>query len=246
MGGIIADEDGDWEIPVPLFEEGEYTFSAAIVDRNDRVLSESAPVTFTVAAVTPVAQSLSVTNTPAATRTPTPVAQSLIVTSTPAATHTPSPTAPPAITAPRNGESLAAGTNTFTGTAAPGSTVQVADISGQVLATTTADAGGTWSADVELTQVGETSVIAQVVQPESGAVLAVSPPMTVLVIAPVAPQTGATDWSPSETARAVGVIVVALLLVAGAALLLVGSTLRASVADGLAQWLRLRSPRNRR
>jgi hypothetical protein len=103
---------------------------------------------------------------------------------------------------------------------------------------------GTWQVDVELTEPDTLVLRARTVD-ESGAVLAHSEPVTLVVASSIAPETGAAEWSATEVARVVGILLVALLALVGMTLLLVGGTLRSAVQDGLAGLFKFRPPRSR-
>ena len=99
----------------------------------------------------------------------------------------------------------------------------------------------------ELTQPGTFALSAQALDPGgSGGVPSASDQVMVTVTGSVAPETGAAEWSPSETARAVGFLAVLLMALLGVVFLLVGGTLSHTVQDDLARLLSLRPPRRRK
>ena len=243
LDGAYTDGIGAWTASAVLDEPGDHTLIAVVTDSDGNELARSAPVTVTVRGA--LARTPTATPSPTGTQVAMGTATALFSLAA-ALTGTPALAVAPVILAPADGASLAVGANTFSGTAPPGGAVQLVDDVGNVLGSTTADQSGLWRADVELARVGEISVTARLTGATGEGAPLASAPVTVAVIKPIAPQTGAAEWSASETARAVGVVAVALLAAMGAAFALVGSTLRAAVRDGLARWLSLRPPRSRK
>jgi hypothetical protein len=141
------------------------------------------------AVVAPAAPAPAVPTAIAAPAAPEPAAQAP-ATLAPAAQApaTLAPAAPAAITAPAltspSGSAIAPGALTFSGTAAPNTTVQVL-VDGQPIGSATADAAGAWSLGATLDQPGDHTVVVQALD-SAGAVAAAAEPITIELSAPAA------------------------------------------------------------
>ncbi len=124
----------------------------------------------------------------AAATAPAPAAAAATAPAPAAAATAPAPAAAapaaPALTSPAAASQLQAGTTTFSGTAAPGSQVQIS-LDGKPLGTATADASGKWSIDAAIDSPGDHTVVAQALG-ANGAVAAASAPLRLSVAAPPA------------------------------------------------------------
>jgi hypothetical protein len=132
---------------------------------------------------------------------------------------------PPSITSPQTDASVPAGRLTLTGRADPEACIQVIE-AGSLLATTVADAEGTWSVTLEGgLPPGDHALVAAVVHPD-GKVLVTSSEVGFSVPVAIAPQGGAALPWPRMLLVASGLLALALLLVMAASVMRVAGESR--------------------
>ncbi|NDJ76644.1 MAG: hypothetical protein GYB65_10330 [Chloroflexi bacterium] len=105
----------------------------------------------------------------------------------------------PRIDAPAHGEVYSPGMVGMAGVAQPGNSVEIRDAADAVLATVPVSENGTWQANVNLLDEGETTLLAAVVDEDGVAQL--SDPVTITLAPPVQPDTGGVLTTATDNSR---------------------------------------------
>jgi len=180
LGETVADQAGTYRFSLPTLGPGPHTLTTRVYDAKGNLIASSEPVTINIVGA-PVAQA---TPTPAA---PQPTAPTQTATA-PAATLTPRPTVvPPTFTGLSEGGQWPAGKpGELSGTAAPGTKIQIYD-GDKLLGETTAGPDGKWRLALPALTEGAHALTARAVSPD-GVVLASSQPLKITAVT-VAPPT---------------------------------------------------------
>jgi hypothetical protein len=209
VGQTKVGADGKWSLPVQLNEAKAYQVSAQALDSTGKVAAESAAISLTVAAPASEAAEATATEeskasggesqateeaasgsgeTKATAEAVSSGGESQATEQAAATSEAAAPTAaaPAEVTAPTlntPGGAQTAGKVTLTGSAEPGSQVEVI-IDGQSIGTAKVGADGTWSLDTELAIAGDYQASVQAIDAKGQAVAA-SEPLTLTVTEPV-------------------------------------------------------------
>ncbi len=193
------------------------------------------PPSATATATVTASATSTLTQTPAPTATLTPSeTPTATATPTPTYTLTPSPTPTPLplmIIEPETGASVPAGAAAIGGQGPIGGYVVLVDSDGMVRGAAVVDRAGQWMLDADLSGLQGDVILTALVQDETGAVLEQSDGVPVVVVAQLAPPTGAElpsqdDASDLQSALALTVIVGLALLVGGLVLRQAGVVVR--------------------
>ncbi|MDQ1301611.1 MAG: large repetitive protein [Chloroflexota bacterium] len=188
VGETTAEPAGSYRFSLPTLGPGPHTLTTRVYDAKGNLLATSEPITINIVGG-PVAQA---TPTPAAPQ-PTVAAPAPTATA-PAPTPTPRPTvAPPTVTGLSEGGQLPAGKpGELSGTAAPGTKIQIYD-GDKLIGETTAGPDGKWSLTLPPLSAGAHILKARAVAPD-GNVLAESAPIKVTAVTVAPPAfTGLTE-----------------------------------------------------
>ena len=203
--------DGRWATSIALTEPGGYAISAREIDEAGDVTGLSLPI-FAVVGRSLATPTSTVTNTPIPTPTPiptlTPTATATFTpmptaiptpTPTATATSTPSPTPIPlSVSAPGlSGRQIMPGDLDLSGSAQPGTQVQVV-VNGSAVETVEANARGAWASRVSLSQPGVYTILGQALS-EGGEPQSLSLPLFVVVGSPTAIPTPTPMPTPTPT-----------------------------------------------